>query len=127
MVMDESEFQLVAVAVDKDKSSQNALKWAVENIVQRGQTITLIHVKTKNSNSLPASQEEIALGYKTPTDQQTKEMFLPFRCYCTRKDVQCRDVVLEDSDITKAIVEFAAHAAIEKLVVGAASKGGFVR
>lgn len=41
--------------------------------------------------------------------------------------VHCRDVVLEDSDITKAIVEFAAHAAIEKLVVGAASKGGFVR
>lgn len=36
-------------------------------------------------------------------------------------------MVLEDSDITKAIVEFAAHAAIEKLVVGAASKGGFVR
>lgn len=48
--MDESGFQLVAVAVDKDKSSQNALKWAVENIVQRGQTISLIHVKTKNSS-----------------------------------------------------------------------------
>ncbi|KAJ0965557.1 hypothetical protein J5N97_026695 [Dioscorea zingiberensis] len=78
-------------------------------------------------DSAAANQEEIALGYKTPTDQQTKDVFLPFRCYCTRKDVQCRDVVLEDSDVAKAIVEFAAHAAIEKLVVGAASKGGFVR
>lgn len=37
----------VAVAVDKDKGSQNALKWAVENLVNRGQTLVLIHVVNK--------------------------------------------------------------------------------
>lgn len=37
----------VAVAIDKDKSSQNALKWALENLVSRGQTITLVHVNTQ--------------------------------------------------------------------------------
>lgn len=38
---------LVAVAIDKDKSSQNALKWALENLLSRGQTVVLIHVLQK--------------------------------------------------------------------------------
>jgi hypothetical protein len=41
--------------------------------------------------------------------------------------VQCEDIVLEDTNVAKTIVEFVAHAAIEKLVLGATSKGGFVR
>ena len=44
---EEAAFPLVAVAVDKDKGSQNALKWALDNVVTKGQTITLIHVNTK--------------------------------------------------------------------------------
>lgn len=39
----------IAVAVDKDKNSANALKWAVDNLCKSGQTITLIHVKSKLS------------------------------------------------------------------------------
>lgn len=35
--------------------------------------------------------------------------------------------MLEDTDIAKAIVEFVSQQAIEKLVLGAPSKGGFVR
>lgn len=41
---------LVAVAIDKDKSSQNALKWAVDNLLQKGQTILLLHVKPRASS-----------------------------------------------------------------------------
>lgn len=37
----------IAVAIDKDKGSQFALKWAVDNILSRGQTITLLHVKQR--------------------------------------------------------------------------------
>lgn len=53
---------LVAVAVDRDKGSQNALKWAVDNLLQRGQTVILIHVKLKSSTfssaaSLSSSSE----------------------------------------------------------------------
>lgn len=50
---------LVAVAVDKDKGSQHALKWAVENLLSRGQTVVLIHVLPKQSNPVnisPASR-----------------------------------------------------------------------
>jgi len=36
---------LVAVAIDKKKGSQTALKWAVDNLLIRSATVILIHVK----------------------------------------------------------------------------------
>lgn len=60
-------------------------------------------------------------------DPQTRELFLPFRCFCTRKDIQCKDVVLEETDVSKALIEYATHAAIEVLVMGASAKAGFLR
>ncbi|RZR98650.1 hypothetical protein BHM03_00028042 [Ensete ventricosum] len=102
-------FPLVAVAVDKDKSSQNALKWALDNVAVKGQTIFLVHVITKLSATAAASQ-----------------LLVPFRCFCKRKNVKCKDIILEDTDLGKAIVDFVSHAGVEKLIVGA-SKGGFVR
>lgn len=41
--------KLVAVAIDKDKGSQIALKWTVDHLLARGQTVLLIHVKLKQS------------------------------------------------------------------------------
>ncbi|KAG0470338.1 hypothetical protein HPP92_017038 [Vanilla planifolia] len=114
---------LVAVAISKDKSSQNALKWTIDNLVAKGHSLTLVHVNTH----APGLHQDEQDGYKGAVDPEMKELFLPFRCYCTRKDRQCKDVVLEDNEVAKAIVEFVSHAAIEKLVVGAPSKGGFLR
>lgn len=39
--------RLVAVAIDKDRGSQIALKWAVDNLLVKGQTVILIHVKLR--------------------------------------------------------------------------------
>ncbi|XP_056174838.1 U-box domain-containing protein 52 isoform X1 [Syzygium oleosum] len=113
---------LVAVAIDKDKGSQNALKWAVDNLLQRGQTVILVHVKVK---SLPVPA--MPSGPPPRHDLDTKELFLPFRCFCTRKDIQCKDVLLEDTDVAKALIEYVSHNAVENLVVGSASKSGFLR
>ncbi|OAY53490.1 U-box domain-containing protein 35 isoform X2 [Manihot esculenta] len=127
---------LVAVAIDKDKNSQNALKWAIDHILQRGSTVVLIHVKTKSShgyslsnsraNQIADASGECPLVCKDP-DPHTRELFLPFRCFCTRKDIQCKDVVLEESDIARALIEYANHSAIETLVIGASNKSGFLR
>ncbi|KVI05080.1 Concanavalin A-like lectin/glucanase, subgroup [Cynara cardunculus var. scolymus] len=87
---------MVAVAIDKDKNSQHALKWTIEHLVTRGQTIVLIHVIRKPS----------AAG---------------------NYSVQCLDVILEDTSISKALTEYASYAAIEFLVLGASSKHGFLR
>ncbi|XP_074590708.1 U-box domain-containing protein 52-like [Curcuma longa] len=111
---------LVAVAINKNKGSQYALKWTIDNLLTRGQTVILIHVKITNTPNEEGS-------YKEPTDQRMKEVFLPFRCFCTRKDITCKDILLEDCDVAKAITEFVAQMAIEKLVVGASSKSGFLK
>lgn len=46
---------LVAVAIDRDKGSQNAIKWAIDNILIKGQNLILIHVKLRSSASLSLS------------------------------------------------------------------------
>ncbi|PON76440.1 Phosphorylase kinase, gamma catalytic subunit [Parasponia andersonii] len=128
---------LVAVAIDKDKNSQNALKWAIDNILQRGQTVILIHVKLKpiSYSSMPSistynskfsTADDSTIICKEP-DSQTKELFLPFRCFCSRKDIQCKDIMLEDTDVAKALIEYVSQAAIENLVLGATVKTGFLR
>lgn len=42
---------LVAVAINKNKGSQYALKWTIDNLLTRGQTVILIHVKITNTPS----------------------------------------------------------------------------
>ncbi|KAL0741207.1 hypothetical protein Bca4012_082720 [Brassica carinata] len=127
---------VVAVAIDKDKSSQHALKWTVDHLLQRGQSVILVHVKLRpsplnnNTPSLHASSskltQESSLVCRDP-EGASKEIFLPFRCFCTRKDIQCQDVLIEEYDVAKALVEYANQAAIEVLVVGSSNKGGFLR
>jgi len=95
---------LVAVAIDRDKGSQVALKWTIEHLAQKGQTVILIHVNLKqplhSSASLHSPRGHHMAGENTlvcaDPDQHTKELFLPFRCFCTRKDIHAKDIVLED-------------------------------
>ncbi|KAK9281671.1 hypothetical protein L1049_004575 [Liquidambar formosana] len=126
----------IVVAIDKDKGSQYALKWAVDRLLNRGQTVTLLHVKQKaasiptplgNHVAITEVNDEVARAYKQQLDSQAREVFLPFRCFCTRKDIQCNEVILEDMDISKAIIDYISHQTIETLVVGCASKNGFVK
>ncbi|KAK3031320.1 hypothetical protein RJ639_035226, partial [Escallonia herrerae] len=41
--------------------------------------------------------------------------------------VQCQDVVLEDTDVVKALAEYVSQSGIEVLVLGAAPKGGLLK
>ncbi|XP_042055412.1 U-box domain-containing protein 52-like [Salvia splendens] len=112
--------ETVAVAIDKDKGSQAALKWAVDHLLGKGKNVTLIHVKLKNSFPLG--------GRMSFSDNESaKDLFLPFRCFCTRKDIQVHEVILEDSDVAKALSEYIKNNSIETLVIGSSPKNGFVR
>ncbi|XP_076946915.1 U-box domain-containing protein 34-like [Bidens hawaiensis] len=114
---------IVAVAIDKDKYSQHALKWAIEQLLTRDQTIVLIHVNNKATTTAGGAPD----GNKLQNEKILKDLFLPFRCFCTRKHVQCIEVILEDNNIAKALAEYATQYAIEFLVLGAASRHGFIR
>ncbi|XP_047315319.1 U-box domain-containing protein 35-like [Impatiens glandulifera] len=126
---------LVAVAIDRDKGSQQALKWAIDNLLLKGQTVILIHVLNSRSaassfsapSGMIASNGDVPAHRQQVIDKQTKELFLTFHCFCTRKDVQSLDVVLEDTDIAKGLVEYISYAAIENLVLGSPSRHGFIR
>lgn len=45
---------IVAVGIDSDKGSQNALKWTIDHLLPKGSNVVLIHVKTKPSSLHPS-------------------------------------------------------------------------
>ncbi|CAN8233772.1 unnamed protein product [Cochlearia groenlandica] len=115
----------IAVAIDKDKGSQHALKWTIENLASRGQTISLIHVLSKSHSS--SDIEEATPHQKQQSEKLAKDLFVSFHCYCSRKEINCRDILLEDVDKVRAIIDHVSNSAIENLVVGSASRNGFMR
>ena len=42
---------IIAVAIDNDKGSQRALKWATDHLLSKGETLVLIHVKRASSSA----------------------------------------------------------------------------
>ncbi|KAL0885152.1 hypothetical protein Bca101_009134 [Brassica carinata] len=109
MVGSERRDEKVVVAIDRDKGSQAALKWAVDNLVTSGETLTLVHVKVKQTHANPNKSSD-----------DVKELFLPFRCFCNRKDIRCEEAVLEDHvDAAKGIIDYVHANAIDILVLGA--------
>lgn len=41
----------VVIAIDKDKWSQHAIKWASENVITKSKKVTLVHVKIRQSST----------------------------------------------------------------------------
>ncbi|XP_020412836.1 U-box domain-containing protein 52 [Prunus persica] len=116
--------EAVALAIDKDKGSQHAIKWAVDHLLTKGQHLTLLHVK----HTLPNHEgEEGENVYKKPVDAETKELFLPFRSFCKKKLIKCHEVVVEAVDIPKALINYVISNSIEILVLGAPSRHSFFR
>ncbi|GAB2293060.1 hypothetical protein Dimus_027278 [Dionaea muscipula] len=117
----------VAVAIDKDKSSQYALKWAIDHLLAKGNPVILIHVINKSSGSAaPTDGNVSALPLEKRLDKQTQDLFLTYRCLCTRKDIPCLDIILEESNVVRALLDYVTFNVIENLVLGA-SRGGFIR
>lgn len=52
--------EVVAVAIDRDKGSQYALKWTIDHLLARGQTLTLVHVNQRLP-SIPKPSEHLLL------------------------------------------------------------------
>ncbi|KAL9250267.1 U-box domain-containing protein [Drosera capensis] len=109
----------VAVAIDNSNRSRYALRWALENnVVVDGRRLVLVHViREPNSGVGYASSKPI----DTP-DRSVMELFLPFRCYCTRKQVQCEVVVLQNLDVARALISYVSNYAVNTLILGTSSK-----
>lgn len=95
---------LVAVGIDREKGSQNALRWAAENLLGKGQTVILIHVVQRPSSAAASliggaiiCNADGSFTDDSPRKQrlemQTRDIFLTFHCYCTRKDVSLSFII----------------------------------
>ncbi|KAE8682625.1 U-box domain-containing protein 51-like isoform X2 [Hibiscus syriacus] len=98
-----------AVAIDKDKNSPLAVRWAIDHPVITNPFIILIHVKHKNQG-------------ENESDYDINQLFIPFRGYCARKGIQLKEVILEDVDVCRALLEYVSKNLINNLVIGATTR-----
>ncbi|CAL5215020.1 unnamed protein product [Lathyrus oleraceus] len=127
--------RVVAVAIENNKTSQYAAKWAVDNLLPKDQHLLLLHVRQRAS-SLPTTNgnliavdvnDDVARAYMQQMDNESKELFASFRVFCNRKNILCKEILLEDLDVSKAIMEGITTYSIELLVLGSPSRNGLVR
>ncbi|PQM43118.1 U-box domain-containing protein 35-like [Prunus yedoensis var. nudiflora] len=125
--------EAVALAIDKDRGSEYAIKWIAEHLLTRpGQSLILVHVKQPTAApALPNKSKsgelprEVAKMNKYQVDAEAKDLFLPFRCFCTKKAIHWNEVILENADISKALINYVTANSIEILVLGAPSRNAF--
>ncbi|KAL8537783.1 hypothetical protein ACS0TY_012789 [Phlomoides rotata] len=109
-----------AVAIDRDKNSQYAVRYAVENLRLKEKMIFLVHVTTQDMQS----QEYEG---RPPSHSENTQLFLPYRGFCGRKGVRTKEVILHDIDIPIALSEFISANSIKNIVLGTSSRGAIAR
>ena len=67
---------LVAVAINKDKGSQHALRWAVDNLLSKGQTVVLVHVVTKPASIIHGASNFLSSLSLSPVFQSLELLLL---------------------------------------------------
>ncbi|KAE8735476.1 Kinase protein with adenine nucleotide alpha hydrolases-like domain, putative isoform 2 [Hibiscus syriacus] len=68
---------------------------------------------TGNYMNISNVNEEFSKAYKQHLEHQAREIFLPFRCFCSRKDITGNEVILEDTDVARALVDYISSVPIE--------------
>nr|GLL20286.1 U-box domain-containing protein 35-like [Ipomoea trifida] len=114
----EEERSVVAVAIDRnDKHSFYALQWTTDVLLSKGQTLTLIHVNESSlPKPIPSGNSDFSNGGQDPDDPST-DVFLPYRMFCSSRQVFCDTVLLEDQDIGKALIDYVSLYRVQILVL----------
>ncbi|KAH0707760.1 hypothetical protein KY290_011074 [Solanum tuberosum] len=128
-----NEERLVAVAIDKNKGSQYALRWATENVLTKGQKVTLLHVPQTQTTSAPQSPtscnnvggNDSSIGQDS--NSQCTDLFLPFRVFCSFKEIAYDLIILEGQDIAKSLIDYVSLYRVQNLILGCPSKNGISR
>ncbi|GAB4850532.1 hypothetical protein Ancab_029842 [Ancistrocladus abbreviatus] len=118
-------YNTIAIAIDKDKSSQHALKWAVDHLMKGNPPVILIHVRTQCLQSQDAAP--IPANGRPPTEIELQQLFLPYRGFCARKGIDAREVVLHDLDVATALIEYINTNFIGTIVIGASNRNAITR
>ncbi|CAK7352888.1 unnamed protein product [Dovyalis caffra] len=113
---DDSLVNATAVAIDKDKNSQLAVRWAVDNLTAKNSVIVLIHIHSAVGN-----------GQDDDTVDEVQPLFTPYRGYCARKGARLKEVVLDHIDVASAIADYINSNLIGNVVFGASGRNVLTR
>ncbi|KAG8380118.1 hypothetical protein BUALT_Bualt07G0160400 [Buddleja alternifolia] len=140
-----------AVAIDRDKNSQFAVKWAIEKLKLKDNRIILVHVKNQQNYdrrrgiSFGFVAEDILKDGREPTLAGMQQLFIPYRSFCARKGVICihiylhifvcircnyiraKEVILHNLDVASALVEYISLNSITTIILGASSRSALTR
>ncbi|PQP97343.1 U-box domain-containing protein 52 [Prunus yedoensis var. nudiflora] len=106
------------VAINRDKNSQCAVKWAVDNLLgDKNAHCTLIHVRSHSFHH----------HGRPPTEAELQQFFLPYRGFCARKGIVAKEVVLHDIDVPNALADYVVSNSICNIVVGASHHNALTR
>ncbi|CAA3023268.1 U-box domain-containing 52-like [Olea europaea subsp. europaea] len=110
-----------AVAIDRDKNSQFALKWTLDNLPLKDNQIILIHVSIPQ-NLRSAAEGAVPKVGSSPTLAEIPQFFLPYRGLCARKRIHAKEVILLEADVATALTDYIIDNSITTIVLGASSR-----
>ncbi|XP_048443153.1 U-box domain-containing protein 35-like [Pyrus x bretschneideri] len=114
------------VAIDRDKNSQLAVKWAVDYLLSnRTSHCILIHVRSRSLH--PQDVGLVSKDGRPPTEDELQHFFLPYRGFCARKGIVAKEVILHDIDVPSALIHYIVSNSICNIVVGASSRNAITR
>ncbi|KAF8025771.1 hypothetical protein BT93_F2568 [Corymbia citriodora subsp. variegata] len=117
---------VTAIAIDRDKNSQSAVKWAVDNLIKKtASQCILLHVRTHGVYSGDA--EWVPSGGRMPTEAEMQQFFLPYRGFCARRGIAAKEIILPDLDVPSALIHYIVNNSISNIVVGASSRNAITR
>ncbi|GMI73024.1 hypothetical protein like AT5G12000 [Hibiscus trionum] len=116
---------LTAIAVDRDRSSQLAVKWTVDNLLLPNSNCFLVHVLNKTMH--PQRFEATPMEGRPPSEAEMQLYFLSSRGYCARKGIESQEVVLHGIDVATALVDYINNNNIGNIVVGASTRNVLTR
>ncbi|XP_049368407.1 U-box domain-containing protein 35-like [Solanum verrucosum] len=117
----------IVVAIDKDKHSSSAVKWAVDHFVISNPALVLVHVRMKNSPNQVGGNGAGQSSNRGLSDQDSHKVFIPFRAYSARKGIAVKEVIIEDISVSKGLLDYINNYHITNVVVGASSRSAFSR
>ncbi|KAF3620693.1 putative NIPA-like protein 2-like isoform X1 [Capsicum annuum] len=117
----------IVVAIDKDKHSSSAVKWAVDHLVISNPTLFLVHVRMKNSPNQVSANGAGQSSNRGLSEQETHKVFTPFRAYSARKGIAVKEVVIEDISVSKGLLDYINSYRVSNIILGASSRSAFSR
>ncbi|XP_040967997.1 U-box domain-containing protein 51-like [Gossypium hirsutum] len=114
-----------AIAVDKDRNSQLAAKWAVDHLLKTGSKCFFVHVLTKSLH--PQEFEATPMEGRPPSEAEMQLYFLSCRGYCSRKGIESHEMVLHGIDVPSTLVDYINNNDVGNIIVGASSRNVLTR